>query len=113
MTSVVNINDVLDGHVSLDIACIDRLYLNAYIPNMQVGGQVNQFCRHLGQQVSGQRRSIGTRYDLARAPSTTCGCARRGRSPIMRYPTRTVSCDRRPVLRGRHSGKVASRSATM
>jgi hypothetical protein len=25
VTNVVNINDVLDGHVSLDIACIDRL----------------------------------------------------------------------------------------
>ena len=31
MTSVVNINDVLDGHVVLDIECVDRLYLNAYV----------------------------------------------------------------------------------
>ena len=43
MTNVVNINDVLDGHVGLDLACIDRLYLNAYVPNLQVGGQVNRF----------------------------------------------------------------------
>ena len=43
MTSVVNINDVLDGHVGLDLACIDRLYLNAYVPNLQVGGQVVTF----------------------------------------------------------------------
>ncbi len=38
--AVVNINDVLDGHVALDVECIDRLYLNAYVPNLQVGGQV-------------------------------------------------------------------------
>jgi hypothetical protein len=38
MTSVTNIHDVLDGHVGLDLACIDRLYLNAYVPNMTVGG---------------------------------------------------------------------------
>ena len=49
MTSVVNINDVLDGHVGLDLACIDRLYLNAYVPNLQVGGQVVTFLtEHLG-----------------------------------------------------------------
>ncbi len=49
MTSVVNINDVLDGHVGLDLACIDRLLLNAYVPNLQVGGQVVTFLTaHLG-----------------------------------------------------------------
>jgi hypothetical protein len=41
--SVVNINDVLDGHIALEIECIDRLYLNAYVPNLQVGGQVVRF----------------------------------------------------------------------
>jgi hypothetical protein len=41
--SVVNINDVLDGHVALEVECVDRLYLNAYVPNLQVGGQVVRF----------------------------------------------------------------------
>jgi hypothetical protein len=27
---VVNINDVLDVHASLELECVDRLYLNAY-----------------------------------------------------------------------------------
>ena len=46
---MVNINDVLDGHVGLDLTCIDRLYLNAYVPNLQVGGQVVTFLTaHLG-----------------------------------------------------------------
>ena len=35
--------DVLDGHVSLDLECLDRIYLNGYVPNLQVGGQVVQF----------------------------------------------------------------------
>jgi len=64
MTSVVNINDVLDGHVVLDVACIDRLYLNAYVPHLQVGGQVHQFCRHLDQLIASPAviEKIGNRF---------------------------------------------------
>ena len=48
-TSVVNINEVLEGHVSLQVDCVDRLLLNAYLPNLQVGGQVATFMtQHLG-----------------------------------------------------------------
>jgi len=43
VAGVVNINDVLDGHVTLDLECLDRVYLNAYVPNLQVGGQVVTF----------------------------------------------------------------------
>src|SRR5215207_7941674 len=35
--------DILDGHISLDLECLDRIYLNGYVPNLQVGGQVVQF----------------------------------------------------------------------
>ena len=50
---MVNIDDVLEGHVVLDIECVDRLYLNAYIPNLQVGNQVKRFCEdHLGQPIA-------------------------------------------------------------
>ncbi len=35
--------EVLDGHVSLDLECLDRIYLSGYVPNLQVGGQVVQF----------------------------------------------------------------------
>jgi hypothetical protein len=37
------ISQVLDGHVSLEVECLDRIYLNAYVPVLQVGGQVVQF----------------------------------------------------------------------
>lgn len=36
----MNVNDVLDGQVVLDLECLDRIYLNGYVPNLQVGGQV-------------------------------------------------------------------------
>ncbi len=45
----VTVNDVLDGHVTLDVECLDRVYLNGYVPNLQVGGQVVSFLTaHLG-----------------------------------------------------------------
>jgi hypothetical protein len=48
----VTVNDVLDGHVALDLECLDRVYLNAYVPNLQVGGQVVSFLTaHLGNPI--------------------------------------------------------------
>jgi hypothetical protein len=52
MVSVANINDVLEGHVALEIECVDRILLNAYVPRLQVPGQVVRFmCEHLGQPI--------------------------------------------------------------
>jgi hypothetical protein len=49
MASVININDVLEGHVSLELDCVDRIYMNAYVPKLQVSGQVVTFLtEHLG-----------------------------------------------------------------
>ena len=46
---VVTVNDVLDGHVALDIQCLDRIYLNAYVPTLQTSAQVVAFLSgHLG-----------------------------------------------------------------
>jgi hypothetical protein len=36
---MTNANEILKEHVTLDIECIDRIYLNGYIPNLQVPGQ--------------------------------------------------------------------------
>jgi hypothetical protein len=65
---VVNINDVLDGHVALDLDCLDRIYLNAYVPNLQVGGQVVTFLtQHLGNEVPSPVlfKRIGDRFRQA------------------------------------------------
>ncbi len=46
---VVTAGEVLDGHVTLDIECLDRVYLNAYVPILQSSGQVVAFMtQHLG-----------------------------------------------------------------
>jgi hypothetical protein len=31
VAEVVNINDLLAGHVTLEVECLDRVYLNAYV----------------------------------------------------------------------------------
>lgn len=65
MASVTNVNDLLDGHVALDLECLDRVYLNAYVPNLQVGGQVIRFMKdHLGHPVPSPAifERIGNRF---------------------------------------------------
>jgi hypothetical protein len=47
-TRPVTVNDILDGHVVLDVECLDRIYLNGYVPNLQVGGQVVNFLTSRG-----------------------------------------------------------------
>lgn len=42
MVATVMVNDVLDGWVVLDIECLDRIYLNGYVPNLQ---SVGRWCR--------------------------------------------------------------------
>jgi hypothetical protein len=38
-----NINDLLRNHVTLEVECLDRIYLNGYIPNLQIPGQLIAF----------------------------------------------------------------------
>lgn len=46
---VVTVDDALAGHATLDIECLDRIYLNAYVPILQSSGQVVAFfTQHLG-----------------------------------------------------------------
>jgi hypothetical protein len=63
--NVVNINDVLDGHVGLEVECVDRLYLNAYVPILQTSSQVKRFLEiHLGNPVPSPAiiEKIGNRF---------------------------------------------------
>jgi len=66
--STVTVNDVLDGHVQLDLECLDRIYLNGYVPCLQVGGQVVSFMtRHLGMPIPSPAilEKIGTAFRRA------------------------------------------------
>jgi len=40
---MLNINDFLRDHVTLEVECLDRIYLNGYIPNLQIPGQLIAF----------------------------------------------------------------------
>jgi hypothetical protein len=52
MAKPVTVNDVLDGQVALDLECLDRIYLNVYVNNLQVPGQVVSFLTaHLGNPI--------------------------------------------------------------
>jgi hypothetical protein len=59
MASVANINDVLEGHAALEIECVDRLYLNAYVPALQVGGLGCGSCAVISVIGSRRRPTVG------------------------------------------------------
>jgi hypothetical protein len=49
---MTNVNDLLRDHVTLTVDCLDRIYLNGYVPTLQVGGQlVNFLTQHLGYKI--------------------------------------------------------------
>lgn len=49
MSVADRVGDLLDKHVLLDVECIDRMYLNAYVPGLQIPeGAVRFFRTHRG-----------------------------------------------------------------
>ncbi len=38
-----NVAEIIKDHVTLEVRCIDRLYLNAYVPRLQTSGGVIDF----------------------------------------------------------------------
>lgn len=49
---MANKNDLLKEHVVLDVECFDRIYLNGYIPRMQVpGDHVNFLIKNRGNTI--------------------------------------------------------------
>src|SRR6476661_2222798 len=91
----VTVNDVLDGHVQLDLDCLDRVYLHGYLGQVQVGGQVVQFLRHRGfpvpspaclQQIGdGFRRSVASYADANHIPVVRLKSTDRNIDVMRRY----------------------------
>ncbi|MGH7869925.1 MAG: hypothetical protein ACREP9_20390, partial [Candidatus Dormibacteraceae bacterium] len=46
-----HIDSLLAEHVTLQCACVDRLYLNGYLPNLQVSGQLVSFLHYKGYPI--------------------------------------------------------------
>jgi hypothetical protein len=46
-----NVAEVITAHVTLTVDCVDRLYLNAYVPRLQSSGGVVSFLEHRGQPI--------------------------------------------------------------
>jgi hypothetical protein len=47
-----NVAEVIRDHVTLTIECVDRLYLNGYVPRLQGSGGVVTFLHHRGQTIA-------------------------------------------------------------
>jgi hypothetical protein len=64
----VTMPDLLAGHVVLDVECLDRIYLNGWVPTLQVPGQVVEFLTgHLGFPIPSPAmlQRIGLRFRRA------------------------------------------------
>ena len=106
-------NGVLEGRVALEIECVDRILLNAYVPGVQVPGRIVRFlCGHLGHPipvtgaVGADRRSFPSRDPgglSALVGSRCCGSDRR---------TSSRSDDRRLVTRARTWSVPSARAAS-
>jgi hypothetical protein len=103
MAAVTTVNDLLDGHVSLDVECLDRIYLNGYVPNLQVGGQVASFMTaHLGFLIPSPAilEKMGTAFRRS-----VSSFAETEHVPVVRFK----KDDRKIEVMGRH---IAAQAAT-
>ena len=106
-TRAVRTADILDGHVSLDIECLDRIYLNGYVPNLQVGGQVVQFLASRGFPIpspavinrigDGFRRAVRSFADANQVPMVKFGKGDRKIEVMKRYLARQENTGRSGV----------------
>jgi len=104
---VVTINEVLDGHVCLDLDCLDRLYLNGYLGQLQVGGQVIQFLTHRGfkicsaaclQQIGEAfRRRVASFAEASHIPVVQLKAADRNIDVMRRYLDKAAATGRSQV----------------
>jgi hypothetical protein len=46
-----NVAELIKHHITLTVDCVDRLYLNAYVPRLQGEGGVKGFLQHRGQLI--------------------------------------------------------------
>src|ERR1043165_1396031 len=97
-----SVADVVRQHVTLEVECIDRMYLNVYVPALQRAGGVATFLRfHLGHQFASSvlmdpisKRSSPGWISLPNK-RTYRSCISRRDSARMMWPPRTGKVHRR------------------
>ena len=66
-----NIHTIIRDHVSLSSTCLDRLYINGYVPTLQTSGQLCYFLReHLGNPIPSPAlfKRMGERFRFGYRP---------------------------------------------
>ena len=58
---MLTIKDILTGRITLDIECVDRVYLNGYVNNLQMAGGLITFIRGNCSPHSRWREKSGNR----------------------------------------------------
>jgi len=91
---VATVNDLPDGHVALDIQCLDRDYLNAYVrheaPFYRVGGGAHPQGGHPLRHGVGRRGLLRQAYrDRAGPDRPAPGCASASAAIAWRSPARS------------------------
>ena len=107
MATVSDLNQLLDEHVVLDLQCLDRIYLNAYIPTLQTGGQVVTFLtKHLGYPIPSPALFANIGNHFRKAVKTF---AHRHRIPLFQFKKGQRKIDAmRPYLRAAASPGVVA-----
>ena len=91
VATVGNVNEILDEHIVLDLECLDRVYLNAYVPKLQVSGQVvTFFSQHRNQPIASPAliQRMGETFRQAVA-----SFAKRHQIPVIRFGKRDRQID--------------------
>jgi hypothetical protein len=70
-TRPVTLADIPDGHKVLDVSCLDRIYLNWWVPGLMTSGQLVGFLAHRGFPIPRRRRWTGTGTRSARRSRAT------------------------------------------
>src|SRR5438105_4728604 len=95
--SMASIPELLDGHVTLEVECLDRLYLNGYIGPLAISGGLVTFMREqlgkpipspvvLGQVTEKFREAVKTM-----ATGSSCSPATRRSTSIITTSTLTMT----------------------
>ena len=54
-----NLAELQQEHVILELECIDRMYLNAYVPQLTTEGGIAAFCRgYLGHRFASTKQAV-------------------------------------------------------